>query len=428
MKKHKKELVLILLIVIIAILGGYLLLKQKNSSDNLKNMSENIAMQESTISEQNTNIRNTTQELTTSETTTETTVQTSQPQITEAQSTKIFSEYYDKAENLLKTMTLEEKVGQMFLARYPGSIDAAKEIQSENPGGYILFGKDFKNKTKEDIISELANNQSLSKINLFLGVDEEGGTVVRVSGYSNFRASKFKSPQALFSEGGLQAILTESSEKSALLKSLGLNMNLAPVVDVATSSSSFIYNRSYGKSAEETAIYTSQLIKTMNSDGIISSLKHFPGYGDNVDTHTGVAIDTRDYSVFETSDFLPFISGIEANAPTILVSHNIVNCMDSTKPASLSENVHKILREDLGFTGLIITDDLAMDAVKTYVNNGEAAVQAVLAGNDMIISSTFVTQKQEVLAAVENGIISEDIIDAAVKRILACKYYYGIIE
>lgn len=428
MKKHEKDLVLILLIVIIAILGGYFLLGQKNSSDNFKNMSENTAMQDSTISQQNTNITNTTQELTTSETTTETTVQTTEPQITESQSTEIFSEYYDEAENLLKTMTLEEKVGQMFLARYPGSIDAAKEIQSENPGGYILFGKDFKNKTKEDIISELANNQSLSKINLFLGVDEEGGTVVRVSGYSNFRASKFKSPQALFSEGGLQSILIDSSEKSTLLKSLGLNMNLAPVVDVATSSSSFIYNRSYGKSAEETAIYTSQLIKTMNSDGIISSMKHFPGYGDNVDTHTGVAVDTRDYSVFKTSDFLPFISGIKANAPTILVSHNIVNCMDSTKPASLSENVHKILRKDLGFTGLIITDDLAMDAVKTFVDNGEAAVQAVLAGNDLIISSAFVMQKQEVLAAVENGIISEDIIDTAVKRILACKYYYGVIE
>lgn len=111
-----------------------------------------------------------------------------------------------------------------------------------------------------------------------------------------------------------------------------------------------------------------------------------------------------------------------------MVSHNIINCMDSTKPASLSENVHKILREDLGFSGLIITDDLAMDAVKTYVDNGEAGVQAVLAGNDLIISSSFAKQKKEVLVAVQNGKIPEETINTAVKRILACKYHYGIIK
>lgn len=102
--------------------------------------------------------------------------------------------------------------------------------------------------------------------------------------------------------------------------------------------------------------------------------------------------------------------------------------MDTEKPASLSENVHKILREDLGFTGIIMTDDLAMEAVKTYVENGEAAVQAVLAGNDMIISSDFATQKLEVLKAVKEGRISENLINKAVKRILAWKYAYKIIE
>lgn len=102
--------------------------------------------------------------------------------------------------------------------------------------------------------------------------------------------------------------------------------------------------------------------------------------------------------------------------------------MDTEKPASLSENVHKILREDLGFTGIIMTDDLAMEAVKTYVENGEASVQAVLAGNDMIISSDFATQKLEVLKAVKEGKISENLINKAVKRILAWKYAYKIIE
>ncbi len=342
--------------------------------------------------------------------------------------TELFEKYYDKADELLNSMTLDEKVSQMFLVRYPGTTTALQEVSSEYPGGYILFGKDFSNSTKNDIINEISNLQNNSKINLFLAVDEEGGTVVRVSSYSNFRKSKFLSPQELFKIGGLQAILEDSTEKTSLLKSIGLNMNLVPVVDIPTNSSSFIYSRSYGQNAEDTATYASELIKQMNTDGIIASMKHFPGYGDNVDTHTGIAVDNRPYSNFETSDFLPFISGIKSCVPTIMVNHNIINCIDSTKPASLSENVHKILRENLHFSGLIITDDLAMAAVKNYVSNGEAAVQAVLAGNDLIISSSFKSQKQEVLDAVRDGRISEDLINTAVRRILACKYAYGIIE
>lgn len=345
----------------------------------------------------------------------------------EEQPKEIFEEYYSQAETLMKDMTIEEKVGQMFLARFPES-GQIEEIENYEPGGYILFGRDFKNQTKRTITDKLTQCQEASQIPLLLGVDEEGGTVVRVSGYKAFRSSKFLSPQDLFKQGGLDAIIKDSTEKTTLLKSLGLNMNLAPVADVSTNPSDFIYKRAYGKSAEETATYVSELIKTMNNDGILSTMKHFPGYGNNVDTHTGIAIDERPYETFETSDFLPFKSGIEAGAPTILVSHNVVKSMDAESPASLSKKVHEILREDLGFSGIIMTDDLAMDAVKTYTENGEAAVQAVLAGNDMIISSDFKIQRQEVIDAISEGRIDEELIDMAVRRILACKYAYGIIK
>ena len=344
----------------------------------------------------------------------------------EKESMDLFGKYYNKAEEILNNMSLEEKVGQMFLVRFPES-GVVSEIKSYNPGGYILFGRDFENETKSSILKEITDCQNASKIKMFFGVDEEGGTVVRVSAYKAFRSSKFKSPQEIWKEGQLPAILKDSTEKSELLKSIGLNMNLTPVADVPTKTSSFIYKRSYGRGAEKTSIYVSELIKTMNSDNMISTMKHFPGYGDNVDTHTGIAIDTRPYEDFEKTDFLPFKSGIEANGPSILVSHNVINAMDKNLPASLSKNVHDILREDLGFTGIIMTDDLAMDAVKSYVENGEAAVQAVLAGNDMIISSDFKTQRDEVLNAVKKGKISEELIDTAVRRILACKYVYGII-
>ena len=339
---------------------------------------------------------------------------------------RLFEEYYDEAEELLSTMSLEEKIGQMFLVRYPEK-GVINEIKEYAPGGYILFGRDFKNETKQSILEEINDCQNASKIKMIFGVDEEGGTVVRVSAYKAFRNSKFKSPQDLWKDGGLSAILQDSNEKSSLLKSIGLNMNLSPVDDVPTKESSFMYKRSFGRGANETAEYVSELIKTMNRDNMLSAMKHFPGYGDNTDTHTGIAIDNRSYEEFENNDFLPFKSGIEAEAPTILVSHNIVNCMDENMPASLSKKVHDILRNDLGFTGIIMTDDLAMDAVKSYVENGEAAVQAVLAGNDMIISSDFETQRNEVLKAVKQGRISENIINTAVKRILACKYAYKII-
>ena len=133
----------------------------------------------------------------------------------------LFAKYYEQAESLLQSMTLEEKVGQMFLVRFPNS-GVIEEIQNYNPGGYILFGQDFKNETRTSILQKLQECQNASKIKLLLGVDEEGGTVVRVSNYLAFRSSKFLSPQQLWASGGLSAILNDSTEKSNLLKSIGI--------------------------------------------------------------------------------------------------------------------------------------------------------------------------------------------------------------
>ena len=394
-----KKLIIIFLILV-SIIGGVVLGLNMSKSEHKKNY--NIVTYQN---EMNAEINN---------------------KIDEEQKKELFSTYYNKANELLTNMTLEEKVGQMFFARYP-SDSVNEEIKKHNPGGYILFGKDFKNETKESILKRITSHQDNSKTKMFIGVDEEGGTVVRVSLYKAFRNTRFSSPQSLLKQGGLEKLLKDSNEKSKLLKSIGINTNLTPVADIPTQTSSFIYERSFGKKAGETAKYTEELIKTMNKDNMISAMKHFPGYGDNVDTHTGIAIDKREYEEFKNNDFKPFEAGIKANGPMILVNHNIVNCMDEKLPASLSKEVHDILRDDLEFSGLVITDDLAMDAVKKYVENGEAAVQAVLAGNDMIISSEFAKQKAEVVKAVEDGKISEDIINTAVKRILACKYAYGII-
>ena len=147
----------------------------------------------------------------------------------------------------------------------------------------------------------------------------------------------------------------------------------------------------------------------------------------NIDTTNTVAGGSSN-TVSNSNTLSGTSAETNANVQSVLVSHNIVECMDSQKPASISPKVHEILREELNFSGIIMTDDLAMDAVKSYVENGEAAVQAVLAGNDMIISSNFSEQKQEIINAINNKKIDENIINEAVRRILAWKFAYKIIE
>ena len=146
-----------------------------------------------------------------------------------------------------------------------------------------------------------------------------------------------------------------------------------------------------------------------------------------MDTHTGVAIDERPYETFQTSDYLPFTAGIQAGADAVLVSHNVMTCVDSQLPASLSPAVHKELRETLGFQGVIMTDDLAMDAVAAYAGDQSPAVMAVKAGNDMIVTTDFQTQIPEVIQAVKSGEIDEEQIDQSVTRVLKWKYDLGLL-
>lgn len=333
----------------------------------------------------------------------------------------------ERAQTILDAMTLEEKVGQMFIARCPEE-DAAQKAADYHLGGYILFGRDFKDKSKEQIMETIQSYQEAVDIPLFIGVDEEGGSVNRVSTNPNLRAVPFWSPQELYAEGGFDLIRSDTQEKCDLLHSLGINLNFAPVCDVSQDADDFIYSRSFGKDAQQTAAYVQTVVEVMAQEGMGSVLKHFPGYGNNADTHTGIAYDSRSYETFRTSDFLPFQAGIESGASMVLVSHNIVNCMDSQYPASLSPAVHQILREELGFSGVIITDDLAMDGVRNFTSDDQVAVLAVQAGNDLLCCTDFETQIPAVLEAVRCGEIPEDRINESVLRILELKIALGIIE
>lgn len=329
-------------------------------------------------------------------------------------------------EALLSSMTLEEKVGQIFFTRCPQN--GAVEMAEYQFGGYILFGRDFNGYTADEVRANIQSYQDAAKIPLLIGVDEEGGTVVRISSNPNLCDEPFWSPRLLYNTGGMQSVLYAENNKLLLFSDLGINVNFAPVCDISTDPNDFIYDRSLGEDPATTGEYVRQVVELYRENGKGTVLKHFPGYGNNRDTHTGIAIDERSLDSFYSSDFLPFESGIDAGAGCVLVAHNIVACVDADAPASLSKAWHDILRNDLEFDGCIITDDLYMDAIQEYCGAGHAAVQAILAGNDLLCCTDYQDQYPAVLEAVQNGEISESRIDESVRRILRWKRQLGLFE
>ena len=328
---------------------------------------------------------------------------------------------------MLNDMSLEERVGQLFLARCNDDY-ALEHIATYHLGGFVLFQQDFRNETPGDSAQKkFARYQAAAKIPLLLAVDEEGGTVTRVSSLPYYREKRFASPRQLYKGGGMEWILYEENEKCALLKDLGLNVNLAPVVDIATERNAFMYDRSLGQDAQITADFAVNVVTLMDSWQLGSCLKHFPGYGNNLDTHTGIAVDGRSLAELESKDLLPFAAGIQAGCDAILISHTIVTALDDSLPASLSPAVHEYLRNTMGFEGVIVTDDLVMQAITDAYGAEEAAVLAVLAGNDLLCSTQYQVQYDAVLGAVESGRISAALLDSAVTRVLTWKKDLGLI-
>lgn len=327
----------------------------------------------------------------------------------------------------LGSMSVEEKVGQLFLARCP-DWKAVEDIQKYHLGGYILFARDFANETPDSVRATLNAYQAASPIGMLIAVDEEGGSVTRVSRYKAFREKAFNSPRYLYSLGGLDRIREMEIEKCQLLASLGINVNVGPVCDVTTDPKAFMYARSLGQSPETTGEFVSMMVGVMAENRIGGILKHFPGYGNNTDTHVGIARDNRTLQQLESVDLVPFAAGIRAGCDAIMVSHVYINALDDQLPATLSPAVHRYLRETMGFQGVIVTDDLVMDAITNTYGAGEAAVLAVLAGNDLLCSTEYSVQYDAVLQAVKTGRIPMKQLDESVLRLLRWKTELGLLQ
>lgn len=338
-------------------------------------------------------------------------------------------ELEDKINGILSGMTYEEKIGQLLLARMPS--DAEAQMAEYQLGGYTLYGDDFKNSSVEEISALTDTIKAAAKTAPFIAVDEEGGSVIRVSLYSQFREEPFSSPQLLYQRGGTELLEIDGEEKARLLLSLGINFNLAPVADISTNKESYIYPRTIGQNAEDTSAAIAAIVSTANSNNLASCLKHFPGYGENTDTHQDEAHDSRELYEFYNRDFLPFKAGINADedkTPAVMVGHTVYDSIEEGVPASLSPVIHKALRDKLDFDGVVITDDMGMDALKKYSGENSVYVQAVLAGNDMLCISDHKTAYNDILSAYNEGIITDEMLDAAVTRIIIMKIQYGIIK
>lgn len=353
---------------------------------------------------------------------------------------EIFSEHYEKATKKMQDLTQEEKIAQLFVIGMSDNSDL-EELKNYQFGGYLFFKDFFDNKTEEQVKQTIDNFQKNADIPLLIAIDEEGGRVVRASSNPKLAKEPFKSPNELYKNGGLEAIKQDTIKKSMFLERLGINLNFAPVVDIATNSEDYMFKRALQEGKELTAEYAKTIISASKGYKVSYTLKHFPGYGSNKDTHTGSSQDERTYEEIYNNDLEPFRAGIKVGAEVVMVSHNLVTSIDENNPASISKEVHNLLRNELGFNGIIITDDINMGAIKNEYTVTDSIVKAIQAGNDMIIvtidknskdkiTNTKIDYKtviESVKNALEKGEITDNDIDTALHRILAWKYYKGLM-
>lgn len=335
--------------------------------------------------------------------------------------TKTETAIHDYAVQLLSKMTLEEKVAQMFFATATSDSELVLEL---GLGGVLLGEQNLANLSNTEVNAVVSSFRTGAEIPLFIGANEEGGEYNTVSRYTELRSVPFLSPAELMTTGGIKLAESDAHDKCEFLRSFGVNVNFAPVCDVATEEGAYMYGRALGEDADDTARYAAAVVSAMNDEGMIGALKHFPGYGNLT---SPVAADNRSIEEMESADFLPFRQGIKAGAKMVMMGHSIVSEIDEKHPASLSREMHQILRRSFGFDGVILSADLSTQGLEQYGDPTQLAVAAVKAGSDMLLTPSFESQIPAVVQAVKNGEISKERIDESVLRILKLKIEFSIL-
>lgn len=340
-------------------------------------------------------------------------------------------------DSILERMTLEEKTASLFMIT-PEALTGEKTVTKltdasvfrEKPvGGIILFQKNIV--TPEQL---RALNRSLSEaavaaggIPLFIAVDEEGGKVARLAGNDAFGLPKFPAMEVFGAEGDLSKAYAVGDVIGGYLKEYGFHLNFAPDADVITNESNqVIGSRSFGKNPQLVSDMALQVVKGMEKHDVYACLKHFPGHGATLgDTHEGFAYTDKTLEEMMENELLPFRNGIAEGISFIMVAHIAApNVTGDDIPCSLSEAAcTKLLREELGYEGIIITDALNMGAIAENYSADEAAVMAVKAGVDILLMPENYEKAYEgILQAVQTGELTEERINESARRILLAKY------
>ena len=341
-------------------------------------------------------------------------------------------------EDLIINMTLEEKVGQMFFCAFRqdstwsdivGINDEIKHIiKNYNIGGVVLFSENIQ--SAEQVTNYINDLQNEADTTLFIGIDEEGGRVLRTFSLDVERVS---SALNIGKTGDANNAYNAAKIIADYLFPLGFNVDFAPVADIFTNpSNTVIGDRAFSTEAETAAVMVESFSQGLLDNGILSALKHFPGHGDtNEDSHYGISSTKKTLAELYECEFIPFKRGIDAGAPFVMVGHiSTPNITGDEMPAIFSNFLlQDVLRDMLGFEGIIITDSLAMGAVTRYFTSEETAVKSILAGVDMLLMpENFYEAYTGVINAVKSGEISEEQINASVRRILTLKRSAGLIQ
>ena len=337
-------------------------------------------------------------------------------------------------ERLLAEMTLHEKVCQLFIVQpaglTPGELTAAGEAAQraleEYPVGGLLYD-DSNLVTMDQTKTMLSNAQSFSKIPLILTCDEEGGRVNRLM---HTVGTTYIGPMLDFKDQGPEKAAENAKTIASDMKSCGFNMDLAPVADVwSNPKNTAIGDRAYSDDFQQAVRLVAAAVGGFHEGGVACTLKHFPGHGDtSADSHYGSVYVYKTLDQLREAELLPFKAGIEAGADAVMMGHLIIADADE-QPALLSYKiVTELLREELGFDGVVITDSLTMQAMTDHYGSGDIVVGAVQAGVDLLLCPQDLEEAVAALTqAVENGTVSRERLDESVLRVLRLKTGRGII-
>ena len=330
----------------------------------------------------------------------------------------------------LDGMSVEDMVGQMFVVSVGGTEPdyyIEKMVRERNIGGVILFGHNMKSERQTESLVDHLQRLSMRTepaIPLFVAVDQEGGDIA---------SAPWVAPEPAAAEVGRRKDPDEARNIAArmgrqLLRA-GINTDFAPVVD--TGYGAAIGNRSYGEDPELVARMGAAAVEGFEEARVISAAKHFPNHGPATsDSHVSLPVIRHDDKKLRTHDLPPFEAAIDAGVPMVMVGHLVYPAIDPERPASLSADAISKLRNDLGFDGVVVTDDLAMAGATGGGSVTDAAVEAVEAGSDLLIVSSAPQQQADaydaVVGAVQSGKIPRSRIEESVERVLGVKESYGL--